>query len=605
MIAMPPQEPLVKPIRRVRPCLFFGIASFLFAAPVLADRPSAAKLLPARTVGYFRIAHAPDLVAKFRETAVGRLAHDEQVRPILSQLYGSATDAFTRVQEQIGLSLEELLKIPQGEMAIALVAPEDDVPSLVLLMDVGDQLPAAQKLLEQAEKSASDNGAEIATEEVDGVELRTIRNPNDRRPPVYFIREGTIVVCNHSAFARQLLAAWDGAEGERLLDNPKFTTIMRRCLSSEEDPPQITWFVDPVELAVAVTRGNFNAQAIVALMPVLGLDGLKGAGGAVTLGAGDFDMVVHSHLLLEPPREGVVEMLALGSGKGTPEPWVPQSAAGYATLYWDAQRTYDAACQVYDRFREEGSLARKIQDRIARQYPELDFENDLLKALGGRLTRVTWMEPPARINSQSLLFGVKLSEPVAFRDTLEKLLAPFQDQLEEKKYAGVAYYRSPPLLQRNRERDDDGEGNSLVRRPTPCIAILGDYLLLTDSEKLLQEAILTKSDPGRGLAKELDFKLIASKISRQPGGDNPGLLSFNRPEEGMRNLYEIARSQETRDWLGQRKEDSRAAKALHDALNDNPLPPFSVVQKYLAPGGAVMVNDETGFHHTAFTLKRE
>ena len=137
-----------------------------------------------------------------------------------------------------------------------------------------------------------------------------------------------------------------------------------------------------------------------------------------------------------------------------------------------------------------------------------------------------------------------------------------------------------------------------MREPSACFAILGDYLLLTDSEKLLHEAILSKSDPSRGLAKELDFKLIASKISRQPGGDKPGLISFNRPEEGMRNLYEIAASQQTRTWLGERSENNQALKALHEALGDNPLPPFSVVQKYLAPGGAMMVNDETGFHHT-------
>jgi hypothetical protein len=584
--------------------LSFVLAS-LATCPAWAERPSAAKLLPARTVGYLRIANAPDLVQKFRETSMGKLSQDEQVRPILSQLYGSATDAFGRIQEQIGLSLEELLKIPQGEMAIALVAPEDDVPAWMILFDAGDQISAAQKLLEQSEKRAADDGAEITTEEVSGVELRTVRNPGDNRPPVYFVREGTIIVANSSAFLKQLLAAWDGAEGERLLDNPKFTTIMRRCLASEEDPPQITWFVDPIEAAIALTRGNFNAQATVALMPILGLDGLKGAGGAVTLGAGDFDMIVHSHLLLEQPREGVIEMLALGSGKSTPESWVPENAAGYSTIYWDAQKTYQAACQVFDRFREDGALARAIQERVSRSYPELHFEDDILKALGGRLTWVTWMEPPARINSQSNLVGVKLSDPGEFRETLEILLAPVRDRLEEKTYAGVTYYRSPPLLRRNREREEEGAQGPLVREPTPSFGIVGDYLLFSDSEKLLEEAILTKSDANRGLAKELDFKLIASKISRQPGGDRPGLVSFNRPEEGLRNLYEIAASQETRKWLSERSENNPAIKAIHEALSDNPLPPFAVVQKYLAPGGSVMVNDETGFHHTAFTLKRE
>ncbi|MBW3598271.1 MAG: DUF3352 domain-containing protein [Planctomycetes bacterium] len=338
----------------------FWVAGLL-PATAMAERPSAARLLPASTVAYFRIADAPDLVEKFRATAIGRLARNEKVRPLLSQLYGSAAEAFVQVEEQIGLSLDELLAIPQGEAAAALVAPDDDVPALVAIIDVGEQEDAARSLLERGETAAVNNGATIATETVGDVEVRIVRNPGERRPPAYCVKEGTIVISSSPALVRQLLAAWDGGEGERLLDSPRFTTVMRKCLASEENPPQITWFVDPVELAIAVTRGNFSAQAFVALTPVLGLDGVKGAGGAITMGAGDFDVIVHMHLLLEQPREGLVELLALGSGNTTPEPWVPADAAGYTTIHWDAQKTYEAGMQVYDRFREEGALAKAIR----------------------------------------------------------------------------------------------------------------------------------------------------------------------------------------------------------------------------------------------------
>ncbi len=568
------------------------------------ERPSAAKLLPASTVAYFRVAHAPDFVEKFQETSVGRLAKDDQVRPLLSQLYGSAADAFATVQEQLGLSLDDLLAVPQGEIAVALVAPEDDSPSIVILFDVGDQLPTAQKLLEQGEAAAVNDGARITTETVGEVELRTVQPPGERRPPVYFIREGTIVITNHAALSKQLLAVWDGGEGETLLDNPNFVTIMKSCLASEENPPQITWFVDPIELAIAVTRGNFNAQATVALMPVLGLDGLKGAGGAITLRAGDFDSIVHMHLLLEQPRQGLVEMLALDSGKTTPETWVPNDAATYTTLHWDARSTYDAAIKVYDRFRQEGALAALVQDRVAEQYPTLNFEKDVLAAFGGRLTHVTWMEPPARVNSRATLIGVKLKEPDEFRETLKTLIAPIQSQLDEKTYAGIAYYRATST-NRNSSQGEASNGRPLLRQPTPSFGIVGEYLLLTDSEKLLQQAILTRSDASRALAGELDYKLIASKISRQRGGDAPGLISFNRPEAAVRNIYDLAASQQTRDWLGQRADRRPGLRALNEALRDNPLPPFAVVAKYLAPGGAMLTNDETGFHYTAFSLKRE
>jgi len=34
------------------------------------------------------------------------------------------------------------------------------------------------------------------------------------------------------------------------------------------------------------------------------------------------------------------------------------------------------------------------------------------------------------------------------------------------------------------------------------------------------------------------------------------------------------------------------------------LPPFAVTRQYLAPGGAMVV-DETGIHYTAFSLRRK
>ena len=144
-----------------------------------------------------------------------------------------------------------------------------------------------------------------------------------------------------------------------------------------------------------------------------------------------------------------------------------------------------------------------------------------------------------------------------------------------------------------------------MRRPDPAFALVGDYLLLTDSTDLLKHVIATKKDGSQALASQLEFKLIASKIRRQPGGEKPGLLSFTRPEEGMRLLYDLATSETTRERLASGAEGNQALGALDKALRDHPLPPFAVIAKYLAPGGSLLTNDETGFHFTSFTLRRE
>jgi hypothetical protein len=144
-----------------------------------------------------------------------------------------------------------------------------------------------------------------------------------------------------------------------------------------------------------------------------------------------------------------------------------------------------------------------------------------------------------------------------------------------------------------------------VRIQEGCIATLDDYVLLTDSSKLLQHVIRTKEDVTQTLANELDFKIIASKIQRQLGDNQAGMIAFNRPEEAFRQLYDLATSEKMRGALKGQSENNPFFRSLDDALTANPLPPFAVLAQYLAPGGALLTSDETGFHYMAFSLRRE
>jgi hypothetical protein len=102
----------------------------------------------------------------------------------------------------------------------------------------------------------------------------------------------------------------------------------------------------------------------------------------------------------------------------------------------------------------------------------------------------------------------------------------------------------------------------------------------------------------------LDFKLIAAKIARTAAGNQPVLISFNRPEEGMRWLYDLVQSEGTKERLRQAAQENPFWKRIQEALEKNPLPPFEVLQQYLAPGGAMILDDQTGLHYTSFTLRR-
>src|SRR4029077_9142374 len=120
------------------------------------------------------------------------------------------------------------------------------------------------------------------------------------------------------------------------------------------------------------------------------------------------------------------------------------------------------------------------------------------------------------------------------------MVAHFGDRCDRRNLNGVTYYQ----FGTQRDKDDP--------RPLPCFALWQDWLIASDHPGIM-EHILSQGDTAENtLAAALEYKLIASKISQQPGGDRPGMLSFGRPDEGWKYLYDLAASDQTRDLLKDR-----------------------------------------------------
>jgi hypothetical protein len=592
-------------IHRAILALLAVLATLFGSKAVWADRATAPRVLPKSTLAFVRIADTPQLVSRFRETSLGRISQDEQVKPLVSGVYAAAEEAWTQIEDRVGLPLNQLLAIPQGEISVAFVGQTKNEegkyvgPSgVVLLIDVKDRIADANKLLDKGAQFMEENGGRRETEMVDGVELTKYSGP-DGNSAYLFVREGTIVVSTNKELAVGVHTSWSGAaDGESLADNDKFASIMSRCSGSVDDPPQVTWFVDAIDLIRALARGNTAAQTGLALFPVLGLDGIKGVGGSWTFATGDFDGIMHMHVLLESPRSGVVEMLALGSGDVTPEAWVPADASSYITLHWDVDETFGVAARLYNSLMNEGAFEAEVQRRLSERIGA-DFEKEILPLLDGRVTMMNWVDRdgPPRLNSQTTVVGVKVTDSEAFRPIHDKIVEKFAERLEKKSFAGTEYHMI--------KQGEPNEALNNARRPEPCLAIVGDYLLIADSTLALEHAIKTANTPNGSLASDVEFKLIASRIKRQIGGDKPGMLQFTKPEEGMRLLYDLAAADTTRQQVSSQADSNKFFKKLDETMKDNPLPPFSVLARYLAPGGGMVTSDETGFHYTSFTLRRK
>lgn len=558
----------------------------------------APKILPENTLVMIRMADLPKAREAFRETALGRMGQDEQVKPVVSRFYAALQEAWKRIEENVGVPLDDLLKIPQGEICFAVIDVPNRMPAIVFLIETKDQVRTANKLfLERAEHFITQAGGTKTTETVEGEKVSVFTGPDSGAPVIRVVqREGTFLACTSAEILPDLLAAWNGQpKGNTLSQNDKFNAVMSRCGSSGERQPNLTWYVEPIVLARRLIRGS-GAAFVAGLFPVLGLDGLQAVGGSMIFNQGDFDSVAHIHLLLENPRSGVIDLLALGSGDTTPEPWVPAAASNYVTFHGKFDDFVRNGSKLYNSLQGENALENEIKVRLSDNLG-VDVLTEIIPALEGRVSYFTWVERPVRVNSQTVMLGVRLKDANAFKPTFEKITAKFQENLESKSFGGVSYWAFK--VPNNPDRPPN------IRVPEPCIAILGDYLVFSDSTGALHEAIQTINDPTRCLAQQLDYKLIAAKIRRQPGGDAPGFVSFTQPEESMRMMYDLATSASTKQALAEQATRNPFFKSIEDATKEAPLPPFGVLARYLAPGGGMITGDDTGFHYTAFTLKRK
>lgn len=565
----------------------FGfVTAFLCATQVLAARAIAPKMLPKRTLAYVRVADVADLVERFKQTSIGRMVQDPQLRPLVGQLYEKAKEALATVEQETGLTLDDLLAIPRGEVALALVETDSNEPGFLLVVDVGTDPTAVNKLLARGAEEAKKQGLAVKEESVDDAQV--VIYGDDKG--VQFIKGDTLVASNNVSAARALLASWSGQE-DCLAENPQFATIMNSCRAPRDETPQLTWYVDPLGIARQFSQGSLAAQASLAILPAIGLDGLQGVGGSMTFAVGEFDSIGHIHLLLENPRSGVLDLVQLLDGDTAPQAWIPQDVATYATIHVDLLETFVRTEKLVDSFQGAGFLAARVKEISERL--GADIVAEVLPSFAGRITYLSAFPKPATTAGAYSLVALELKDPPAFQKILDKIAAKYPDSLSKEAFGTVSYYAFRVPRDENRPE-----------LPDPCLAVLHDGLVFVDRSAFLKR-VASPQDATMSLASALEYKLIASKIARQAGAAKPALVTFNRPEEGMKYLYDLATGEQSRQRLAQIGENNRFMRTLDETLKQHPLPPFSVLSQYLAPAGAMLTDDETGYHYTSFSLRRE
>lgn len=558
--------------------------------------------LPKNTLVFARIANAKALTEAFYQTQFGLLIQDPALKPIRDEVNKGLTEFSNDVKTNSGMTLSELFDLPTGEMVFAVVPSSNEkIPAgYYASVDAGKNQAAFQEAMEKLVKFGTSKGSKVAKETFNGVELSVItseiKNDEGETTKTTFAvaRTGSVFHVSESADTLKSVLKGNASNSLASLDDYK------KAKTKFRDGSQIQYFVNvPAVINIGVKAAAANAdnaqidaQQVETIINMLGIGGVKGLLGSVTLNDAQFDFVSTTTVLLTKPVEGILKVFKLKSARMEPESWVPASVASYQSFGWDLDTAYTAINELTNLF-QPGLLNVLEQQLVGPNGGDpLSFQKDLFGPLGSRVTVISDFAKPIKEDSQRSLFAVSLDDSAAFSKTLAKLFDLAGVEPKKREFQGTTIFDIQPEIPAGAGID----GVNVDSGPL-SIAIAKDTLFITGNPTLLESVL-------RGgfakLADSADYKAVAKNFPSSTTS-----ITFSNMQESSRAIYEMLKQGSIEKAV-----DAAAGQAGDKAPNvDVPfdtknLPDYSVFAKYLSNGGGYSVVDDDGVTSTQFLLRK-
>jgi hypothetical protein len=227
----------------------------------------------------------------------------------------------------------------------------------------------------------------------------------------------------------------------------------------------------------------------------------------------------------------------------------------------------------------------------------IDFQAQVLDNLAGRYTWMIGYEKPAKFRGQQHVLAIELKDEAVAAEALKAIMSKFPELFEERRFGQVEYHAIMP--EGLKEMDEE------ARPAEPCVAIMDNYLFLGASCNLLERCIAARDGTIDRLVDSEDYARVTEVLGRETAGTTPVMLTISRFEETVRQWYDLLTSERTRELIEENKQDNPVLTALADALDEHKLPPFEALAPYLAPGGAIIYDTDSGYHAIGFTLRNQ
>lgn len=577
-----------------------GLASLLL---LIAPAPAAVapeETLPGTTIAFLKAPSAAELRAAFRKSQVGQLFDDPALKPLREDIAGKMEEGSKVLKDKIGVTIPELLELPQGAAWIAIEARDDPKVPVALLMsaDAGKNAKVMEEVMAKVTKQAEEAGSKVSEEKFRDVTLHVIRSTKEDEkdnPPMVWTSSGAIYhVATDVDAIKDVLSHGEGREGS-LGDGESYAQVLKKV----GQDAQAFWFLDIAQILrlasrAAAAQQNAKPQDIEKFLQMFGLDALKAAGGSLAFNVGEYDQLTKLFFLSPGPARGLLKAFAMPKADLKPEAWVPATVASYESISWDLDNAYATLTELANNF-GAGPLIENVEKGLVPPNggEPLSLKKDLFGPLGNRFTVVGDFKKPIAEDSQRLLLAVSLQDSKKFRATLDKIFAIARVKPKTREFQGTTIFDID--LPANPNAANAG-GRPQFQGPI-SVAIAKDNLFAA-SEPALLEQILRAGGPG--LVDQPGYQAVAKLLP-----EKASLISYERSEEQARVLYDMFKTGKFQKALqGANMVGGQNADKAVDFIDPEKLPEFSVFAKYLSQGGAFGQMEDDGLTVTRFTLRK-
>jgi hypothetical protein len=406
------------------------------------------KIFPDSTKGFLAIRNLKELGEQWSKTQIGTLLNDSIMEEFKKDLRKQLNN---RMEENFGLTLDGIEKLPSGEVAIGMIAIPNQVPGYVFTMDITDRRKEAEDYLKRLTDKLIGAGVKRTTEQYKELEIVVLAfperslstkdrdkdnpKPKGTQPTVtaesidrfayYFIKDNHLIVSDQKNLLQLISDRIGNPSGKSLADVEDYQVIQKRCLDDmpKNSEPLIRWYIEPLNYGESIRilmRGSIvekrkNKPSVFTILKQQGFDAVRGIGGVVSIKTEEKETVCRVFVYVKKPYKLAMQMFIFPDAINFALPnWMPSDLARCTVLFVDPLAIFDHFGTLFDALIMQGEIGAWndiIKGIEVDPYgPQINIREEILVNFGQRVLSMSKYALPITPTSESIVVAIELKE---------------------------------------------------------------------------------------------------------------------------------------------------------------------------------------------------